>query len=480
MAGGAHSPSRLEWSEREREVLDLIARGRTNGEIAESLGVTFATAKWHVSELITKLGVASREDVADYWRRERSLRGRMGRVARGMIGLPMAKLAVGGATVVGLAAAGGIAWGAFADGPPQPALALAEVTAVPTPTPVPAQTPTPGPTPNIIGRPAGCPTSVGSPDRSNLVDLMLCPALRYPAVAAFDSGGCDLSGMAVTVADHFYFNYIDFRGCRLDGAAVDGQAMNSSSFEGVSARGASLRSSMASSVFRDADLAGADLSNAVIQGSDFTGANLLGADLTNAISRGAIWKNTICPDGTNSDANGGTCIGTLWVADYWPGSGPGGWVTPVCFPKGTFVPAGALCPYTAFPGFAGSDPAKCSAPGGDFHGGDLRLADLRGCDLSGANLAGADLEGAVLAGAKLAGADLTGAKLFKVDAAGADLTRARLDRAIISHTSFEGANLKGASVTMTLLRPRYGNTTCPDGSNSEAEDGDGRTCERNR
>jgi uncharacterized protein YjbI with pentapeptide repeats/DNA-binding CsgD family transcriptional regulator len=480
MAGGARSPSGLVWSEREREVLDLIARGRTNGEIAESLGITFATAKWHVSELITKLGVASREDVAAYWQRERSLRGRMGRIAGGMIGLPVAKLAVGSATVVGLAVAGGIGWGAFADRSAPLAPAIAEVTAIPTSMPVPTPTPDPAPAPNATGRPAGCPASAGSPDPSKLFDLMLCPALRYPAVAAFDRGGCDLSGMAVNSAGHPELNSIDFRGCRLDGAALDGLPMNSSSFEGVSARGASLRSSMASSVFRSADLAGADLSNAVIQGSDFTGANLLGADLTDAISRGATWKNTTCPDGTNSDANGGTCIGTLWVADYWPGSGPGGWVTPVCFPKGTFVPAGAQCPYTAFPGFAGSDPAKCSAPGGDFHGADLRLADLKGCDLSGANLAGADLEGALLTGANLSSADLTGAKLFKADATGADLTRARLDRAIVSHTSFEGANLRGASVTMTLLRPTYGNTTCPDGSNSDADDGDGKTCERNR
>jgi len=470
----------LVWSEREREVLDLIARGRTNGEIAESLGITFATAKWHVSELITKLGVASREDVAAYWQRERSLRGRMGRIARGMIALPVAKLAVGGATVAALAAAGGISWGAFADESAQSAPAVAEATAVPTSTPVPTATPVPAQTPTISGRPSGCPAGAGSPDRGKLVELMLCPALLYPAVAAFDRGGCDLSGMAVNSAGHLELNSIDFRGCRLDGAALDGLPMNSSSFAGVSARGASLRSSMASSVFRDADLAGADLSNAVIQGSDFTGANLLGADLTNAISRGATWKNTTCPDGTNSDANGGTCIGTLWVADYWPGSGPGGWVPPACSPNGQPLGPGNLCPYTAYTGFTASNPARCSAPGGDFHGADLRWADLKGCDLSGANLAGADLEGALLTGANLSSADLTGAKLFNVDAAGADLTRARLDRAIVSHTSFEGANLRGASVTMTLLRPTYGNTTCPDGSNSDADDGDGKTCERNR
>src|SRR5689334_1914724 len=64
---------KIDWSDRERQVLDLIADGHTNGEIAETLGISFATAKWHVSELITKLGVSSREEVAEAWRRERGL-----------------------------------------------------------------------------------------------------------------------------------------------------------------------------------------------------------------------------------------------------------------------------------------------------------------------------------------------------------------------------------------------------------------------
>jgi DNA-binding CsgD family transcriptional regulator len=74
---GARTRQRVEWSPREREVLDLIAAGRTNGEIAEALGISFATAKWHVSELLSKLGVSSREEVAEHWRQERRLRRRL-------------------------------------------------------------------------------------------------------------------------------------------------------------------------------------------------------------------------------------------------------------------------------------------------------------------------------------------------------------------------------------------------------------------
>ncbi|MCX4695083.1 response regulator transcription factor [Streptomyces sp. NBC_01408] len=47
-------------TEREREVLTLIGRGRSNTEIAEDLFITVATAKSHVSRLLTKLNARDR------------------------------------------------------------------------------------------------------------------------------------------------------------------------------------------------------------------------------------------------------------------------------------------------------------------------------------------------------------------------------------------------------------------------------------
>ncbi|MGZ9935412.1 response regulator [Streptomyces sp. NC-S4] len=47
-------------TEREREVLTLVGRGRSNGEIAEELFISTATAKSHVSRLFTKLGARDR------------------------------------------------------------------------------------------------------------------------------------------------------------------------------------------------------------------------------------------------------------------------------------------------------------------------------------------------------------------------------------------------------------------------------------
>ena len=45
---------------RERQVLALVARGRTNGEIADDLSVSAATVKTHIGHLLTKLRARDR------------------------------------------------------------------------------------------------------------------------------------------------------------------------------------------------------------------------------------------------------------------------------------------------------------------------------------------------------------------------------------------------------------------------------------
>ncbi len=49
---------------RERQVLSLVADGRTNKEIARTLGIGPGTVKAHVEKLIAKLGVADRTQAA--------------------------------------------------------------------------------------------------------------------------------------------------------------------------------------------------------------------------------------------------------------------------------------------------------------------------------------------------------------------------------------------------------------------------------
>jgi DNA-binding NarL/FixJ family response regulator len=65
--GGANSvggPRGPQLTAREREVLELIAAGHSNREIARSLGLAEKTIKTHVSNILMKLGVADRTQAA--------------------------------------------------------------------------------------------------------------------------------------------------------------------------------------------------------------------------------------------------------------------------------------------------------------------------------------------------------------------------------------------------------------------------------
>jgi DNA-binding CsgD family transcriptional regulator/tetratricopeptide (TPR) repeat protein len=63
-AGGATEPERLGLTAREFEVLRLVAAGRSNPEIAAELFISTKTASVHVSNILGKLGVASRGEAA--------------------------------------------------------------------------------------------------------------------------------------------------------------------------------------------------------------------------------------------------------------------------------------------------------------------------------------------------------------------------------------------------------------------------------
>ena len=55
-----------ELTEREREVLTLVARGYTNKQIADTLFVTEKTARNHVSHILDKLGLSRRSEAAAF------------------------------------------------------------------------------------------------------------------------------------------------------------------------------------------------------------------------------------------------------------------------------------------------------------------------------------------------------------------------------------------------------------------------------
>ncbi len=130
----------IEWTARQRQVLDLLARGYTNPQIGEALGLTLDGAKWHVSEVLTKLGVASREEAAAYWRVYRSPSRRLRRGLRALAPAGWLQWAgMGGAGAVVAVAAFAFALvvlGSDDDGLPEPRAGLWVAAVVPVEEPI--------------------------------------------------------------------------------------------------------------------------------------------------------------------------------------------------------------------------------------------------------------------------------------------------------------------------------------------------------
>ena len=94
---------------REREVLSLMAAGKTNAEISEALGVSFTTIKTHVSSVLTKLDASDRKDAVERWKAGSGRKW-------GLVFIPAALL--GGVAVLAVLAFAAHAW--TADNSEQP------------------------------------------------------------------------------------------------------------------------------------------------------------------------------------------------------------------------------------------------------------------------------------------------------------------------------------------------------------------------
>ncbi len=60
----ANRPPKSELTDRELQILNLIVKGMSNRQIAESLGIAEPTVKWHVNILLSRLNVSDRTQAA--------------------------------------------------------------------------------------------------------------------------------------------------------------------------------------------------------------------------------------------------------------------------------------------------------------------------------------------------------------------------------------------------------------------------------
>lgn len=92
-------------SERQRQVLEGVAAGKSNGVIAGELGITLDGVKWHVSELLGETGLASRQELAEWYRRQTPARAAPAFLPMRLLAHPLAGPAVRVTVVLVLAAA---------------------------------------------------------------------------------------------------------------------------------------------------------------------------------------------------------------------------------------------------------------------------------------------------------------------------------------------------------------------------------------
>jgi phospholipase C len=155
---------------------------------------------------------------------------------------------------------------------------------------------------------AGTDASEGvSFDLAGLFDFSHCnaPAMQLDTVTGqIDLQGANLDGR-------------NLKGANLSGAEAANATLRGDNLEGVFAENANLQNSSLQGVnlkggdLRNVNLQGASLQGTNLDGADLTGANLSGADLRGSNVHRVTWAHTTCPDGTSSDADGGTCVGHL-------------------------------------------------------------------------------------------------------------------------------------------------------------------------
>jgi hypothetical protein len=128
--------------------------------------------------------------------------------------------------------------------------------------------------------------------------------LAQPAFIGQDLTCADFSGANVSQGN---FSEADAAFAVFDGATLTQPIFRNTDLTGASL----LETDLDQAVFEGSLAMNADFSDALIDQPLFFGANLLGAEMRSATFILPGFVNTICPDSTNSDDNGGTCLGNL-------------------------------------------------------------------------------------------------------------------------------------------------------------------------
>lgn len=119
-------------TERQLEVARLVADGLTNGEIGQRLGISLDGAKYHVSELLTRLNLDGREEITS-WYRASGGRPRRLRVLVGFVGVLAAGAGVFVVMLIGTGSGGSDTPWAVTPEPTIEVTRVVEPTAAPTP-----------------------------------------------------------------------------------------------------------------------------------------------------------------------------------------------------------------------------------------------------------------------------------------------------------------------------------------------------------
>lgn len=141
-------------------------------------------------------------------------------------------------------------------------------------------------------------------DLAGLFDFSRCnaPAVTLdPASGQVDLRGANLSDRNLQRAN--------LSGALLTNANVSSSNLFGAFLENAVLKGADLRNGNESNAdFTNANLQGVNFFGSNLSQVGFRHADLTGAHLQAASLFGAVWSDTICPDGTNSDADGGSCV----------------------------------------------------------------------------------------------------------------------------------------------------------------------------